>query len=88
MSTITGRQIRAARGLLGWSAREAAEQSGLSLPTVQRLEKYEGLSPTVQNRTIEDLRRAFEAAGIEFIGTPDNGPGVKLRLQPLKSIDA
>jgi transcriptional regulator with XRE-family HTH domain len=81
VSTITGRQIRAARGLLGWSAREAAEQSGLSLPTVQRLEKYEGISPTVQNRTIENLRRAFEAVGIEFIGTPEDSPGVRINLK-------
>ena len=78
MSLITGRQIRAARGLVGWSAREAAEKSGLSLPTIQRLEKHEGVSPTVQNRTLDDLRRAFEDAGIEFIGTPEDRPGVRI----------
>ena len=81
MTDITGRQIRAARGLLGWSAREAAEKSGLSLPTIQRLEKYEGVSPTVQKRTLGDLRNSFEAAGVEFIGTPANGRGVRIKPQ-------
>ena len=76
---ITGAQIRAARGLLGWSAREAAERSGLSLPTIQRLEKDAGVSPTAQARTFADLKRAFEEAGVEFIGSPENGPGVRFK---------
>ena len=76
---LTGPQIRAARALLGWSARETAELSGVSLPTIQRLEKNSGMSETAQNRTFLDLKRAFEEAGVEFIGTPDNGPGVRLK---------
>jgi transcriptional regulator with XRE-family HTH domain len=76
---LIGRQIRAARGILGWSARETAERSGLSLPTIQRLEKYEGISPTVQERTLNDLKRAFEMAGVEFIGTPEDRPGVRFK---------
>ena len=76
---IIGPQIRAARGLLGWSARQAAEQSGLSLPTIQRLEKEIGVSPTAQIRTLLDLKRAFEEAGVEFIGTPEDGPGVRMK---------
>jgi transcriptional regulator with XRE-family HTH domain len=80
---LIGRQIRAARGILGWSARETAERSGLSLPTIQRLEKYEGISPTVQERTLNDLKRAFEMAGVEFIGTPEDRPGVRFKaLEP------
>ena len=35
---ITIEQLRAARGLLGWSQSELAERAGLSLPTVKRLE--------------------------------------------------
>jgi hypothetical protein len=77
---LIGRQIRAARGILGWSARETAERSGLSLPTIQRLEKYEGISPTVQERTLNDLKRAFEMAGVEFIGTPEDRPGVRFKV--------
>jgi len=78
---LIGRQIRAARGILGWSARETAERSGLSLPTIQRLEKYAGISPTVQERTLNDLKRAFEMAGVEFIGTPDDRPGVRFNAK-------
>ena len=76
---LTGPQIRAARALLGWSARETAIISGISLPTIQRLEQNNSVSPTAQSRTIADLKRAFEEAGVEFIGTPDNGPGVRLK---------
>jgi len=76
---IIGPQIRAARALLGWSAREAADFSGVSLPTIQRLEKNSGISNTAQSRTLIDLKRAFEEAGVEFIGTPDHGPGVRLK---------
>jgi len=65
--------------LLGWSAREAAERSGLSLPTIQRLEKEAGVSPTAQGRTLNDLKRAFEEAGVEFTGSPDHKPGVQLK---------
>jgi len=77
---LIGPQIRAARALLGWSAREAAEKSRLSLPTIQRLEQSSGVSSTAQERTIVDLKRAFEEAGVEFIGTPQDGPGVRLKF--------
>ena len=76
---ITGPQIRAARGLLGWSAREAAERSGLSLPTIQRLERDTGVSAKAQARTLADLKRAFEEAGVEFIGSPEKGAGVRFK---------
>ena len=77
---LIGPQIRAARALLGWSAREAAEKSRLSLPTIQRLEQAQGVSATAQERTLVDLKRAFEEAGVEFIGTPDDRPGVRLKI--------
>lgn len=60
--------IRAARSLLGRTARELAEKSGISLATKQKLEPQTGI-PTchVPPRTLKDLRRAFEEVGIEFI---------------------
>ena len=42
-----------------------------------RLEAYSGIPPS-RTQTLVDLRRVFEAAGIEFIGTPEEGPGVRL----------
>lgn len=80
MPFFIGPQLRAARALLGWSARELAEKSKVSLPTIQRIEASKGL-PISQERTLIDLKNAIEAAGVEFIGTPENGPGVKLKTQ-------
>jgi len=42
------------------------------------LEQIDGLAPTRMN-TMLDIKRAFEEAGVEFIGTPDHGPGVRLK---------
>jgi transcriptional regulator with XRE-family HTH domain len=69
-------QLRAARALLGWSQERLADASGVSIPTIKRLEPGEGL---VQTRvdTLDKLRRALEAAGVEF--TNGGEPGVKRR---------
>ena len=77
---ITGGQVRAARGFLKWSVTELSRRSGISTPTIHRLEQIDGLAPT-RIQTIMDLKRAFEEAGIEFIGKPDDGPGVRLKAK-------
>jgi transcriptional regulator with XRE-family HTH domain len=77
VDVITGAQLRAARALLKWSAKEAAERSGVALTTVQRLEQSDGPA-SGRAQTHFDLQRAFESAGVEFIGTPDDKPGVRL----------
>jgi transcriptional regulator with XRE-family HTH domain len=72
---ITGRQIRAARALLGWSQRELGRKAKVAFGTVQRMENFNG---PVASRT-ETLGRVvaiFEKAGIEFLN--NNGPGVRL----------
>lgn len=74
---ITGAQLRAARAILKWSARETAERSGVALTTVQRLEQQDGL-PGGRAQTLFELQKTFETAGVEFIGTPDDRPGVRL----------
>ena len=73
---ISGIQIRAARGILRWSLKDLAEASGVSLPTVQRIELQDGV-PSTKAQTLIDIRNALEAAGVEFIGTPDESPGVR-----------
>jgi transcriptional regulator with XRE-family HTH domain len=75
---ITGGQVRAARGFLKWSIADLASKSGVSVPTIQRLEQADGI-PGTKAQTLVDLRAAFEEAGLEFIGTPDNGLGVRFR---------
>ena len=74
---VTVEQLRAARGLLGWSQSELAARAGLSLPTVKRLEA--GFGPRVSDEARGKLRRAIEAAGIEFIEENGGGSGVRFR---------
>lgn len=74
---ISSEQIRAARALIRWSAQSLADQSGVGVATIRRLELVDGV-PSSNARTLETLRKTLEAAGIEFIGTPDDGPGVRL----------
>jgi ribosome-binding protein aMBF1 (putative translation factor) len=75
---ITGLQIRAARAALGWSATELAEKAEIAMKTIARFEQADGIPPS-RSSTLIEVQRALEAAGIEFIGTPDDGPGIRLR---------
>jgi len=73
---ITSAQIRAARGMLSWSRKDLAEHSGVSFASMMRLESFEGV-PASNFKTLESVKQAFEKAGIEFIGTPESGAGVR-----------
>ncbi|MDB4240952.1 helix-turn-helix domain-containing protein [Yoonia sp.] len=77
---LTGQQIRMARSALKWSARELAERTGLAMKTIQRIETTDS-TPASYSSTLTDLKACFEAAGIEFIGTPDDAPGVRIHTQ-------
>jgi transcriptional regulator with XRE-family HTH domain len=79
---ITAGQMRAARALLALDQRDLAEQSGLSLPTIQRMEASEG----VIRGNVDSLMKliaALDAAGIELIGegaaSSSGGRGVRLK---------
>jgi transcriptional regulator with XRE-family HTH domain len=74
---ISVEQLRAARGLLGWSQLELAVRAGLSLPTVKRLEG--GFGPRVSDEARKKLQLAIEAAGVEFIDENGGGLGVRFR---------
>lgn len=77
---ISSGQIRAARAFLRWSATDLAIESGVGVATIRRIELSEGvLSCNV--RTLELLRGALEAAGIEFLGTVGSSPGVRVNLR-------
>ncbi len=73
---LTSDQIRAARALVRWSARELAEKANLSLPTIQRLEAAEGV-PSTSVQTLMAVKGALEKEGVEF--TNGDAPGVRLR---------
>lgn len=70
------REIKAARALLGWSQDDLAERSGVSAPTIGRLEA-EGGEIGGRAETEEKIRRALEKAGIEFLN--GDQPGVRLK---------
>lgn len=71
-------QLKAARALLEMSQKGLSEISGVSLPTVQRLEAAGGMLGGAR-QTSERLISALEAAGVEFI--PENGGGAGVRLR-------
>ena len=80
---ITAAQLRAARVLLGIDQRQLAELSGLSAPTIQRMEASE----TMVRGNVDSLVRliaVFDAAGIEMIdegaASHSQGRGVRLKL--------
>lgn len=75
---ITASQIRAARHALRWTVGELAEKSKVSTSTIKRLEATDGL-PSSTKANLSAIHDCLEAAGIEFIGTPDNDPGIRIR---------
>jgi transcriptional regulator with XRE-family HTH domain len=79
---ISSAQMRAARSLLGIDQRQLAELSGLSVPTIQRMEASEG----VVRGNVDSLMKlvaALDAAGIELIaaGAVSQGGGRGVRLK-------
>ncbi|MCW2283920.1 transcriptional regulator with XRE-family HTH domain [Rhodoblastus acidophilus] len=84
---ITACQMRAARALLGIDQRQLAEMSGVSLPTIQRMETSEGnVRGVVQ--TLTKVIEALDRAGVEIIGenveSRGGGRGVRLKAAPAK----
>ena len=75
---ITSCQIRAARALLNWTALDLAEKSGVGVATVRRMELASGV-PSSNAQTLDSVRVALEFAGVEFIGVPEDRPGVRLK---------
>ena len=80
---ITSAQIRAARGMLNWSRKDLAKHSGVSFASMMRLESFEGV-PASNFKTLDALKLAFEKAGIEFIGSPEDGAGVRWKVNLTK----
>jgi transcriptional regulator with XRE-family HTH domain len=80
---ISSGQMKAARALLGIDQRRLAEISGLSVPTIQRMEASDG----VVRGNVDSLMKlvgALSAAGIELIGegAASTGGGRGVRLKP------
>ncbi|CAN7645147.1 helix-turn-helix domain-containing protein [Pararhizobium sp. LjRoot238] len=78
VNEITGAQIRAARALIRWSAKDLAKAAGIGVATVSRAEVEDG-GTSLTNSNLRALREVLEAAGIEFI--PENGGGAGVRFK-------
>ena len=74
---ITTEQIRAARQMIRMTAEGLASASGVGVATIRRYELMSGV-PAGNARSVEAIQKALEVAGIEFIGTPEDRPGVRL----------
>lgn len=79
---ITAAQLRAARSLLGIDQKTLADMSGLSTPTIQRMEASDG----VIRGNVDSLMKltgALEAAGLDLIaeGASSSGGGRGVRLK-------
>lgn len=74
---ITSYQIRAARALINWSAQDLAIKSGLGVATIRRMELADGI-PSSNAQNLDQIKRTLESLGIEFIGSLDDRPGVRL----------
>lgn len=80
---ISATQLRAARALLGIDQRQLAALSGVSLPTIQRMEASRGDTVRGVVGTLTRIVAALEVAGIELIGNgqPSQGRGRGVRLK-------
>jgi transcriptional regulator with XRE-family HTH domain len=81
---VTGHQIRAARGALNWSVKRLADETGVSTATIVRYEQYLGV-PNFRKDSITVIQTVLESAGIEFIGTPDDAPGIRIHARRSKT---
>ncbi len=74
---ITGRQIRAARGLLEWNAEDLARKSGLTRVTISKIES-DVVQP--QEKTLKSIMEVFDTNGVEFL----DDEGVKIRKNEIR----
>lgn len=77
---ITGRQLRAARALIGWEQIELASQARVAIGTIRRMESFSGPIGS-RTSTLSQVQETLEKAGILFLN--DDSPGVRLRPAPV-----
>jgi len=73
---ITGRQLRAARVLLGLEQIDVAKRAHVGIGTVRRMEGFDG-PIGARTDTLSKVQSALERAGVEFLDS--DRPGVRLR---------
>ena len=76
---ITGAQVRAAKALIKWSGSDLAQNANVSISSIRRIEAVDGIPDSTSVKVLNSIQKALEAAGIEFLGSPEDGPGVRLK---------
>ena len=71
-----GRQLKAARALVGWEQTNLAKKAGVAISTVRRMESFDG-EVGARTATLSLVQRALEKAGVEFLN--HERPGVRMR---------
>ena len=79
---IDGRQVRAARAMLGWSREELLDASGISMSALLRME---GNTTDSRTSTLNKVVKALSLAGIEFVTRDDGAIGVMLKGEQVQS---
>jgi hypothetical protein len=76
LKLLSGRQLRAARALIGWDQVKLAKMARVAIGTIRRMESFEG---TIQSYTgtLYKVQVALERGGVEFLN--DDRPGVRLK---------
>ena len=77
---VTGNQIRIARFALRWSVQDLSGKTNVPLRTLKRIEASDGV-PGSNAATVQVITHCLEAAGIEFIGAPNDAPGIRIHAQ-------
>ena len=80
MSMLVFAQIKMARAALGWNISDLANKASVSISTIKRVETPEGFAKATA-ANLKLIKQTLEQAGVEFIGTTEEGPGVRLWKQ-------
>ncbi len=83
---ITAEQIKSARAALGLTTKSVSDATDIGLATLKRYEASTGV-PKSRKGHLAALRQFFEASGIEFIGTAEEGPGIRLWKEGRRSAE-
>ena len=76
---ITGAQVRAAKALIKWSGSDLAKNANVSISSIRRIEAVDSVPDSTSVKVLNSIQKALEAAGVEFLGSPEDGPGVRLK---------
>jgi hypothetical protein len=76
INRLGGRQLKAARALVGWEQTDLAAKAGVAISTIRRMESFQG-DIGARTSTLALVKKSLEKAGVEFLN--DDRPGVRLK---------